>query len=273
MTFPSPVLDQSLPIASEIAQLADHRGRDETAAQQPDLEKLRDPSRVGNVGLAARDHPHVPLVDQQQLLGAVFEHEPHGLPRDPSRFHRNVIDAFTDEPVAQQFKIADLRRELSGLGPTRPVIARRAGTHHHHLLVHIESRDPIVAPSSSPLFRTVLPTRGPGKKRKLGLVLEATHQGVQRAPRRHAYTQARSTKLERRRRTTPAFSSPRAPARHGTLTQDSGQSPARELLRRDHATVPGELVERSGSNDSGVSVYLDRMMGLYVRRRIRSGHG
>lgn len=56
-----------------------------------------------------------------------------------------------------------------------------------------------------------MPPAGGSGIRKLRLVLEATHQGAQRTPRRHAYTRAQRTKLGRRRRAAPQFSSPRAP--------------------------------------------------------------
>jgi hypothetical protein len=73
-------LDQPLAVAGEIPQLADGRRRHEAAPQQPMLQQLRQPGRVTDIGLAARQDLDVAGVDQQQLEACLLQDLPDGLP-------------------------------------------------------------------------------------------------------------------------------------------------------------------------------------------------
>jgi hypothetical protein len=55
LDLPGALLDLGLAVAGEIAQLADWAGRHEAGADQPMLDQLGDPGRIGHIGLPPRD--------------------------------------------------------------------------------------------------------------------------------------------------------------------------------------------------------------------------
>jgi hypothetical protein len=99
--------DLADPLPDDLGAVADHvpggldRGRrDEAARQQPALQQVRQPLRVGIVGLAARHVLHVRGVADQHLLEVpVLEQgviDRHAV--DPGRLHRHVRDPERDQP-------------------------------------------------------------------------------------------------------------------------------------------------------------------------------
>ena len=91
----------ALAVARQVAQRADRLGRHEAGAQQPGLQQLAQPGRVGDVGLAARDLLDVAGVDEQ-ALELVLEDRPHRLPVDAGGLHRHLRHAVRLQPVAQR---------------------------------------------------------------------------------------------------------------------------------------------------------------------------
>jgi hypothetical protein len=65
--LPLPLLDQRLAVAGQVAELADRLGRHEAGSQQPVLEQLAQPVRIGHIGLAPRHVLDLAGVAEQQL--------------------------------------------------------------------------------------------------------------------------------------------------------------------------------------------------------------
>ena len=118
LRFASAVLDQPLAIAGQVPQLTDLRRRHETRPQQPALQQLGQPRRVGHVGLAARQLVHITGVHEHQLEAGLLEHPPHRTPIVARRFHRHDRDPLDGEPLSQAVQVTNEGRKLAGLLPT-----------------------------------------------------------------------------------------------------------------------------------------------------------
>src|SRR5829696_9991593 len=72
LDLPGAFLDLGLAVAGQLAQLPDRAGRHEAGPDQPVLDQLGDPGRVGHIGLPPRDVVQVGRV-QQPALHLVLE--------------------------------------------------------------------------------------------------------------------------------------------------------------------------------------------------------
>ena len=125
-----PRLDDLGAVADDIPGGLDVRRGDEAAREQPALQELHQPLRVGHVGLAPRDVLDVPGVAHQHLLkvpvldqGVV---DRHGI--DPRRLHRHMGHALRDQPAGRlpQHPVERLELALDRL-PGPPARHRAAG--------------------------------------------------------------------------------------------------------------------------------------------------
>ena len=138
----APLADDCLPQAGQVAQIPHRGGRHEAAPQQAALQQLRQPLRVLDIGLAARQHLRVPRIHQPDLHRA-FEDGEHRPPIDPGRFHRDLGDAVRDQPREQFSQTPQRGRKGLGLGPALAGLqTRHAHGRHHGHLVHVEARTP-----------------------------------------------------------------------------------------------------------------------------------
>jgi hypothetical protein len=92
--LPLPLLGQRLAVAGQVAELADRLGRHEAGSQQPVLEQLAQPLRIGHIGLAPRHVLDLAGVAEQKLE-VVLEQVPDRLPVDAGSLHRHVRHAKT----------------------------------------------------------------------------------------------------------------------------------------------------------------------------------
>jgi hypothetical protein len=67
LDLPAALLDLGLAVAGQLAQLPDRAGRHEAGADQPVLDQLGDPGRIGHIGLAAGHMVQVRRVQQPAL--------------------------------------------------------------------------------------------------------------------------------------------------------------------------------------------------------------
>ena len=117
--------DLADPLLDDLGAVADHvpggldlgRG-DEAAGQQPALQQVRQPLRIGIVRFAARHVLHVRGVADQDLLKVpVLEQgviDRHGI--DPGRLHRHMRDPERDQPPGglAHHPVKRLERPLDG---------------------------------------------------------------------------------------------------------------------------------------------------------------
>ena len=95
------LLDLRLAVAGQLAQLPDRPRRHEAGADQPVLDQLGDPGRIGHVGLAAGRVLEV-LGVHQPALDVVFQQVVDRLPEHPGRLHPHHLDLVAGQPVPQQ---------------------------------------------------------------------------------------------------------------------------------------------------------------------------
>jgi hypothetical protein len=136
----APLADEGLAQAGQVAQVPHGAGRHEAPAQQPAFQQLSQPLTIPHIGLAARDHLHVPRVHQHQVQLAL-QHRIHRAPVHPGGFDGRVGDAVAPQPGGQVPQPAHrgdkglrLRPALAGAG------ARHPHAPHHRRLVHVEAR-------------------------------------------------------------------------------------------------------------------------------------
>ena len=146
LVLPGAFLDQLASVAGQLADRGDLGRWNEAAAQQPDLAQLREPYRVGGVGLAAGYVLHVIGVAPQHLhpvdLGQRVEDRP---PVDPGRLHRHLRDPLVDEPAGHLPQRTVEGPVAADRLPALPdPVPGRAYRHRDLLLVHIDRRDPLV---------------------------------------------------------------------------------------------------------------------------------
>jgi hypothetical protein len=98
LDHPGALLDQGAAVAGQVPQLADRWRWDEAGPDQAVLDHLRDPGRVGHVGLAAGHVVQMLGVDQPHLE-LVFEQVVHGLPVDPGGLHPGPGHPVLGQPV------------------------------------------------------------------------------------------------------------------------------------------------------------------------------
>ena len=72
------------------------------AAQQAVLVQLLEPLRIIDIGLAPRNVPGVPRIDEQHLEPALFQNLVDRNPVDPRRLHGDGADADGLEPIRQR---------------------------------------------------------------------------------------------------------------------------------------------------------------------------
>jgi len=139
LDLPTALLDLGLAVAGQLTQLADRAGRHEAGADQPVLDQLGDPGRVGHVGLAAGHVVQVRRV-QQPALHLALEQLPHRLPVAPGRLHPDPGDSEAGQPLGQQPQPGGRRGEPAGLGVAPGVAVGHPHTRGHRVLVHIQTR-------------------------------------------------------------------------------------------------------------------------------------
>ena len=138
----APLADERFAQAGQVAEIPHGSGRDEAPPQQATFEQLRQPLTIPHIGLAARQHLHVPRVHQLHLHRALQDGK-HRPPVHPRGFHRHVRDPVGRQPGGQGLQSPQRGRE--GLGLRVPRVGPRARpphTRHHRRLVHVETRTP-----------------------------------------------------------------------------------------------------------------------------------
>src|SRR5262249_30589289 len=121
----------------EVAELADRLGRHEAGSQQPVLEQLAQPLRIGNIGLAPGHVLDVAGVAEKKLE-VVLEQVPDRLPVDTGRLHRHVRHAETLQPIAQCEQIGGHRRGALDQFPPAPPPPRAHHRPRHPPPLHLE---------------------------------------------------------------------------------------------------------------------------------------
>jgi hypothetical protein len=135
--LPSPFLELGLAVAGELAQFPDRRRWDERGPDQPVLDQLRDPHRIGDVGLASRNVAHVHGVEQL-ALHRVLERVEHRPPEHPGGLHSDHRHLVRDQPIAQGQQLDGERAERADLADPPALWPGRAHARHHGVLVHIQ---------------------------------------------------------------------------------------------------------------------------------------
>ena len=221
-----PLLGDLRPVADHVPHRLDLSRGDEAARQQPALQQLRQPLRIGQVGLAPRHVLHVPgVADQHPLEIAVLQQRMvDGHRVDPGRLHRHVGDALRDQPLSRlgEHPIERLVRPLDR-DPAVRTAAGLADRDRDHVLADVNPRAPLVenlhaAPPPRTAGKNAHAARGaPGRTKRLMPALAAQPgkhpkgQGLQR----QSNARPRTAKPSRRQRATyaPAILIPRERAR------------------------------------------------------------
>ena len=125
LTFGGVGLDQPFAVPGQVTQLPDRSRRHERSSEQPMLQQLRQPGRVGHVSLAARHHLDVLGVDQLEVKVPLFEHVPDRLPVGAGRFHHDLDDPVGTQPVSELLKARGERQERARLRRAAPPRRRR----------------------------------------------------------------------------------------------------------------------------------------------------
>ena len=177
---PGRVLDLGLAVAGQLAQLPDRPGRHEAGADQPVLDQLGDPGRVGHVGLPPRDVVQVGRV-QQPALHLALEQLPDRLPVAPGRLHPHPGHPEAGQPLGQQPQPGGRRGEPAGLAVAPGVAVRHPHTGGYRVLARPDPRS--VRPASPPacllhLDNRIAAIRRSLYQRNLRLVLVATVRGA-----------------------------------------------------------------------------------------------
>ena len=137
--FPLPLLDQSLAIAREVAQLANRRRGNEAAPQQPVLQQLRDPHAVLHVGLAPRHLFDMRGVHEQAPDG-FLEHVIDRLPVHAPAFQRHVRHAVLLQPLPQAQELGRRRAEGLHVLLAMPAPPRDPHTCRHCVAMNVQPR-------------------------------------------------------------------------------------------------------------------------------------
>jgi hypothetical protein len=110
---PGPLLGQPSAVSGQIPQQPNRTRRHETRAHQPVLDQLRDPQRIGDIGLAAG---HI-----MQMLGVddphrevVLEDVVDRFPIHPGRFHPDQFHPLHGQPGSKLLELPGGRSERSG---------------------------------------------------------------------------------------------------------------------------------------------------------------
>jgi hypothetical protein len=170
---------QRLAVAGQVPQLPDGFGWDERRADQPVLDQLADPHRVGHVGLAAGDVLEV-LGVQQPHLEVVLQQVVHRLPIDPGRLHADHGNPEAGQPVAQQHQPRGRGPKRPGLGSASALVARHPHRGGDRCLVDVQPG----AALDQPLHRSssTLDSNGVARRslmiKSLRSVLAATVRGA-----------------------------------------------------------------------------------------------
>jgi hypothetical protein len=131
-------LDQPLAVAGEIPQLADGRRRHEAAPQQPMLQQFRQPGRVADVGLAARQDLDVAGVNQHELEACLLQHIPDRLPVLAGGLQHHLGDALTGQPAGQRLQPRGEGRERPHLLGSAPAPVGHTDAGHHLVLGDVQ---------------------------------------------------------------------------------------------------------------------------------------
>ena len=120
------------PRPGQVPQLADRLGRHERGLHQAVRAELREPGRVRDIGLTARDRLHVPGIDQHHLdAGQVIEQVVERFPVVPGRLHHHTRDLLGGQVLTQ-------RQDLAGhRPPRRDCLDRLAPTGTGHPDAHL----------------------------------------------------------------------------------------------------------------------------------------
>jgi hypothetical protein len=146
--------DLADPLPGHLGPVPDHvpgrldlgRG-DEAAGQQPALQQVRQPLRIGEIRLAARHVLHVPGVAHQHLLkipvlqqGVIDRHR-----IDPGRLHRHVRHAQPGQPAGRlrQHPVERLVHPLDR-GPAIRAVTGQPDRHRNHVLAHVDRGAPLI---------------------------------------------------------------------------------------------------------------------------------
>jgi hypothetical protein len=135
--------DLRLAIPGQRPQLPLWFGRHEAAAQQAGFHQLTEPLPVRDISLAAGDLLDVPRVAQRQLE-IVLQDVPHGLPIHAGRFHRDVGDSMSRQPIAQRHQPRDRRRKLRQMRLTTPHSIRDPNAGGYLRFVHVKRADALI---------------------------------------------------------------------------------------------------------------------------------
>jgi hypothetical protein len=136
---PGAFLDEHPAVAGQVPQLPDRCRRHEAGRDQPVLEQLGDPGRVGHVGLATRDVVQMLGIEQPDLGNPLLEQEVHRLPVHPGGLHAHQVDLLGDQPIAQRGQFGGRREEgerLRGAATARP---RAPDGGDHGVAVHVQT--------------------------------------------------------------------------------------------------------------------------------------
>jgi hypothetical protein len=100
--------------------------------------QIGQPSRIVDVGLAARHRLDMPGVRQRQLEHTVGQDVPDRLPVNTSRFHDHMRTALRGKPVRQGEKVPSRCLERSDLVPGL-ALGSDPNTCYHHVFVDIQA--------------------------------------------------------------------------------------------------------------------------------------
>jgi len=132
-------------VAHDLAQLALRAVGDEARLDEPMLQQLRDPLRVLDVGLAARDGLDVLGVDHEELETGRLEEVVRRLPVHARGLHRDMRDGLPQEPVREGKEVGGHRPEGARLATVGGDDARGDA-----LLVDIEAAAALVEDAHGP---------------------------------------------------------------------------------------------------------------------------
>jgi hypothetical protein len=136
LDLPAAFLDLGLAVAGQLAQLPDRAGRHKAGPDQPVLDQLGDPGRIGHVGLTPRDVVQVGRV-QQPALDLALEQLPDRLPVAAGRLHSHPGHLEAGQPLGQQHQPGGGRGEPMGLGMAPTMAVGHPHTGGHRVLVHV----------------------------------------------------------------------------------------------------------------------------------------
>jgi len=90
------------------------------------FEQFGEPRRIGEIGLATRDHLHVLGVHQLEVEVAVLQQIPDRLPVLTGRLHHHLDNTVGRQPGRQFLDPRRERRERAQLRPSTPPSGRRS---------------------------------------------------------------------------------------------------------------------------------------------------